>query len=100
MRGKLVAGAGILLLSGCVTYPRGNMAAVSTELLPIGLRVVTPEVEGRSCGAARFDFLRDAFAEALDAALDSAPGANGLLDVSYRVENLCLVVRGTAVRVE
>ena len=83
-----------LLASACVSYERGMLAAVSTEPLPRSYEVVATPVEGRNCRR-----LEEGFRVALDAAIASAPGANALVDASYHFERLCLVVRGTAVRV-
>jgi len=94
---RLRAGLAIAasLCTACVTYDRGMLAAVSTAALPTATSVVAENVEGRSC--------REVFAAplrlAVEDALRGAPGANALVDVSYRYERLCLVVRGTAVRV-
>ena len=59
------------------------------------MTTLAEEVEGRACGS-----LFDApFRRAVDNAIASASGANALTDVTYRVEKLCMVVRGTAVRI-
>jgi len=93
----LQAGLLILALAGtaCVTYDRGTLAAVSTASLSMETTVVAENVVGKSC--------REVFdapiASAIEDALRNAPGANALVDVSYRYERFCMVVRGTAVRV-
>jgi hypothetical protein len=89
-----LAAASAALASACVTHERGMLAAVSTEALPHRYEVVAPGVEGRNCRAPE-----RGFRVALDAAVAQAAGANALVDASYHFEKLCLVVRGTAVRV-
>lgn len=83
-----------LAASGCVTYDRGVLAAVSTVELPLEMTVVQERTEGRICR----DLLQGGFRRALDLAVRLAPTANALVDASYHFEQLCLVVRGTAVR--
>ena len=88
----------VLALSGalaCVTYPAGELAAVSSEELSLETRVVAEEVEGRACG----NPLHERFKEALDDALAQAPGATALLDVTYSFERFCAVARGKAVEI-
>ena len=80
---------------GCVTYDRGSLAAVSTVKLPVEMHEVAESVEGRACG----ELFREPVRTAIDDALRSVPEANALVDVSYRMEQLCMVVRGRAVRV-
>jgi hypothetical protein len=82
--------------TACVTYERGRLEAASTRELPLALTVVQETAQGRSCG----DWFKHRFKLAIDAALQAAPGANALADVSYHFEGLCVVVRGRAVRVE
>ena len=77
----------------CVTYPAGELAAVSTEELSLEVRVVAEHVEGRACG----NPLHERFKGALDDALAKAPGATALLDVTYSFERFCAVARGMAV---
>lgn len=84
-----------LLSSGCVTYERGVFAALSTTMPPVPMTVVAEEVEGRACGSLFDAPLRRAISDALV----STNGANALTNVSYRVENLCMVVRGRAVHI-
>jgi hypothetical protein len=79
----------------CVTYPAGELAAVSTEELPLQVRVVAEEVEGRACQ----NVLHERFKEALDDALAQAPGATALVDVTYSLERFCAVARGKAVEI-
>ena len=81
---------------GCATYSRGRIGAVSTEELPLHMTVVSLDVTGRACG----DVFQERFGPALRDALAKAPGATALVNVSYRFERLCMVMRGTAVRVE
>jgi hypothetical protein len=50
--------------------------------------------EGRACGVPERGYDR-----ALEHALALAPGATALADVSWSFERLCVVVRGTAVRI-
>jgi hypothetical protein len=88
----------ILLASGalaCVTYPAGELAAVSTEELALDVRVVAEQVEGRACR----NVLHERFKKALDDALAKAPGATALLDVTYTLESFCAVARGIAVEI-
>jgi hypothetical protein len=80
--------------TGCVTYDRGTLAAVSTTTVPIEMTVVAESVEGRACG----DMFRDPFKRAIDDAVQNSPGANALVDVTYHFEKLCMIVRGTAIR--
>jgi len=83
------------LSSGCVTYERGSYAALSTTMPPIAMTVVAEEVEGRACGSLFDAPLRRAISDALV----KTNGANALTNVSYGVENLCMVVRGRAVHI-
>ena len=89
----------VLALSGalaCVTYPAGELAAVSTVAeLPLEFRVVAEEVEGRACQNVQ----GERFKQALDEALAKAPGATALVDVTYSLERFCAVARGTAVEI-
>jgi len=85
----------VSISSGCVTYERGNFAALSTTVPPVSMTVVEEEVEGRACGSLFDAPLRRAVSDALV----GANGANALIDVTYRVEKLCMVVRGRAVRI-
>ncbi len=88
-----LAGSGAI---ACVTYPAGELAAVSTtEQLPLAHDVVAEQVEGRACQQIQ----RERFKQALDDALGKAPGANALVDVTYTLENFCAVARGRAVRI-
>ena len=80
--------------TGCVTYDRGTLAAVSTTAVPIEMTVVSENVEGTACG----DMLNDPFKRAIDDAVQNSPGANALVDVTYHFEQLCMIVRGTAIR--
>jgi hypothetical protein len=80
--------------AGCVTYDRGTLAAVSTTVVPIDMTVVSENVEGKACG----DMLKDPFKRAIDDAVQNSPGANALVDVTYHFEQLCMIVRGTAIR--
>jgi hypothetical protein len=82
-------------VSGCVTYDRGHYAALSTTLPPVATTVVAEAVEGRACGSLFDAPLRRAIADALA----RTPEANALTEVSYAVEELCMVVRGRAVHV-
>lgn len=77
----------------CVTYPAGELAAVSTSELSLEGRVVAEEVEGRACR----NLLQERFERALDDAFAKAPGATALVDVTYSLERFCAVVRGRAV---
>ena len=52
------------------------------------------QAEGRSCAAMN----TPRYVWAMQKALAGAPGANALVDVSYETEQLCIVVRGTAVK--
>ena len=81
--------------AGCVTYDRGDLAAVSTAIVPIEMTILEKEVEGRACGVV----FQDPLKRAIDDAVQKTPGANALVDVSYHFEQLCVVVRATAVRV-
>jgi hypothetical protein len=83
-----------LATTGCVTYERGTFAAVSTATVPMEMTVVSENVEGRACS----DLLKQPVSRAIDDALFRSPGANALVDVTYRFEKLCMVVRGTAIR--
>ena len=80
----------------CVTYPAGELAAVSTtEQLPLEVRVVAEEVEGRACRQLQHDRFKQALADALA----KAPGATALVDVTYTLESFCAVARGKAVEI-
>ena len=80
--------------TGCVTYDRGTLAAVSTTLVPMEMEVVAENVEGKACG----DLFTSPFKRAVDDAFLNSPEANALVDVTYHFERLCMVVRGTAIR--
>ena len=80
--------------TGCATYQRGTLAALSTAPLPVETTVVAERVEGEACE----NVLAPSFKLAIDAALEKAPGANALVDASYSFERFCTIVRGTAVR--
>ena len=82
--------------TGCITYDRGWFAAVSMTAPPIAMTVVAENAEGRVCR----DVFREPVRVAIDEALRSAPGANALMDVRYGFEQLCMVVRGKAVRID
>jgi hypothetical protein len=92
---RLLAIAAALACGACVTYERGTLAAVSTASLPIAVEPVEESVEGRACG----DLFRRPVEVAIDDALAKAPGANALINARTDFEGLCIVVRGTAVRV-
>lgn len=80
--------------TGCVTIDRGHFAALSTVPIPGTPTVVAANAEGRACGSVFQDPLR----RAIDDALKKSPGANALMDATYRFEDLCVVVRGRAVK--
>ena len=82
--------------TGCITYDRGTLAAVSTTIVPIEMTVVAENVEGKACR----DVFEDPFKQAIDDAVQNSPGANALVDVTYHFERLCMIVRGTAVRLQ
>jgi hypothetical protein len=90
----LAAALALVAAAGCATYERGRLAAAAVAPLPLALHVVQQGVEGRAC-----DF-QTRYDHALEQALAQAPGANALTDVRWSFERLCVVVRGTAVRVE
>jgi hypothetical protein len=89
----IVALAGTLA-TGCVTYERGTIAVAAATVPPLETTVVAEAVEGRACG----DFFAARYELAVEDALERAEGANALANVTYRFEQLCIVVRGTAVR--
>lgn len=91
MRALLLAAACCL---ACASYPRGTFSAAAVQPLPLPLQVVAEGVEGRACGVPESGYDR-----ALENALALAPGADALTDVSWSFERLCVVVRGTAVRI-
>ena len=84
-----------LPLAGCVTYERGTLALAAPQSPPLPLENVADHVEGRSCGP----WVERQYEAAVDDALAKAPGADALMDVRYRFDNLCIVVYGRAVRV-
>ena len=96
MRRSVFAALVAALLSGCVTYERGSLAAVSVRPLYVPLKVIEQRAEGRSCEAMN----TPRYVWALEKALKSAPGANAILNVSFETERLCIVVRGTAVEMK
>jgi hypothetical protein len=93
---RLLLAVAVASSAGCVTYDRGTLAAVSTTIVPIEMAVVAENVEGKACG----DVFEDPFERAIDDAVQSSPGANALVDVTYHFERLCMIVRGTAVRLQ
>ena len=95
MRARLVVLLGMaLLVSGCATYERGRFAAVSTAALDLPMQVVQRDAEGRSCSA----IVASRYELAVRDAREKAGDANALVDATYTFERLCVVVRGTAVR--
>ena len=82
-------------LAGCVTYQRGVIDVAAPEPPAIAMTTVAEAVTGRSCGV----WVERQYEIAADAALAQAPGANALVDVVYRFENLCIVLHGRAVKV-
>jgi len=80
--------------TACVTYDRGGFAAVSTTALPFETAPIGQTVEGRVCDR----LFQDPLARAVDDALSKSRGSQALRDVSFGFENLCVVVRGTAIR--
>jgi len=80
--------------TGCATVDRGHFEALSTVPIPGTPTVVAASAEGRVCDSIFQDPLR----RAIDDALKKAPGANALVDVRYRFEDLCVVVSGRAVK--
>ena len=83
-----------IAVAGCATVDRGHFEALSTVPIPGTPTVVAASAEGRACGSIFQDPLR----RAIDDALKSSPGANALMDVRYRFEDLCVVVNGRAVK--
>jgi hypothetical protein len=84
-----------LATTGCVTYNRGQLLGASTipGAADEGV-LIAHRVEGRACGGLPVHRLQDA----IEDALDRAPGADALTDASFYFEGLCLVVRGRAIR--
>ena len=93
------AAAALLVLAlataGCVTYNRGLLIGASTVpgVADEGI-LIAHQVEGRACGGLPVHRLE----VAIEDALDRAPGADALTDASFYFEQLCLVVRGRAIR--
>jgi hypothetical protein len=85
----------VLSLGGCLTYPRGDFTAISTQAIPSKMEIIKSQVEGKSC---RTNW-EPRFQLAVDDALEEVPQANALVSVTYRFENFCIVVSGTAVRI-
>ena len=81
--------------TGCVTYSRGLLLGASTVpgAADEGI-LIAHRVEGRACGGLPVHRLETA----IEDALDRAPGADALTDASFYFEDLCLVVRGRAIR--
>jgi len=93
-------GVALLLLvalatTSCVTYERGQLLGASTipGAADEGI-LIAHRVEGRACGGLLVHRLENA----VEDALDRAPGADALTDASFYFEHLCLVVRGRAIR--
>jgi hypothetical protein len=85
---------GLALALACSNVqPRGRVAAVTTRAKDLPMQIVERDAAGKTC---RLPHQLDA---AVDAALESAPGANALINVNFRVKAACLEARGTAVRV-
>lgn len=82
-------------LGGCLTYHRGDFAAISTRAIPAKMEIIESQVEGRSCEPN----WEPRFQLAVEDALKKVPQANALVSASYRLEKLCIVVSGTAVRI-
>ena len=84
-----------LTIVGCTTLrQRGRFTAITTRAKELPMTIVQKEVTGKTCTPPH---QMDA---AVNAALGSAPGANALVNVAFRVKGACLEARGTAVRVE
>lgn len=86
--------AALVFAAGCATYDRGALAAASTRPLALDYQVVARRAEGRSCGT----LLEPRYRLAVEDALHRT-GADALVDAAYTSEELCVVVRGTAVRI-
>jgi len=83
-----------LTVVGCTNVqPRGRFTAITTRAKALPMSIVQEEATGKTCIAPH---QMDA---AVNAALASAPGANALVNVDFRVKGACLEARGTAVRV-
>ncbi len=96
MRRGVVGLLGLALFAaGCATYDRGRFGAVSTEAMALPMHVVQQDAEGRSCAA----MLAPRDELAVRDALETAGDANALMNATYTFERLCVVVRGTAVRI-
>jgi len=80
--------------TACVTYDRSSFAAVSTTALAIEPEPIGQTVEGRVCDR----LFQEPLARAVDDALSKSRGSQALRDVRFGFENLCVVVRGTAIR--
>lgn len=85
----------VLPAAGCITYERGQIDVVAPQPPPLPMEHVADHVEGRSCGP----WVQRQYEMAVDDALAKAPGANALIDATYRFDNLCIVVYGRAVRI-
>jgi hypothetical protein len=82
-------------MGGCLSYHRGDFAAISTRAIPSKMKIIESHVEGRSCKPN----WEPRFQLAVEDALEKVPQANALVSASYRLEKLCIVVSGTAVRI-
>jgi hypothetical protein len=80
--------------TACVTYDRGEFAAVSTTAIVLEPAPIGQTVEGRACDR----LFEEPLARAVDDALSKSRGSQALRDVRFGFENLCVVVRGTAIR--
>jgi hypothetical protein len=82
----------LLACPGCATYPVGSFTAASSQALPGRFAVLDEAARGQACGMER------RFQRAVADAIQGTPGANALLDASFRFERLCVSVSGRAVR--
>ncbi len=92
-RATLLTLAAILAV-GCTTFNRGRFAVASATLVPVATTTIQEDVEGRVCS----ERIAQRLERAVEDALEKTPDANALVDASFRFERVCIVVRGTAVR--
>lgn len=105
----ILRGTLLVLTTGCTHYP-GGISASTIPLAPGSYTVVKESVEGSDCHVALLGIIPlsagNTTQNAVNAALQSAPGATALVNVTSDAysqfwilwSNTCTEVRGTAVK--
>ena len=96
-----------LALSGCASFQshhRGHFAIMAPASLPSHMQLVTPKVVGGGCRPRvrpKPSLFNSPLVEnAVNDALEQAPGADALAVAEIRIDKGCYVVEGAAVDVQ